>query len=478
MADYRIGFRSLADERRDHELDVEGTIPGWLDGALIRNGPARFDAGGERFRHWFDGLAMLRRFEFAEGGVRYTNRFLRTQAYADAVDENSLGSPQFGTTPSGYLASMLSSLVPSPTDNTNVNVMRAGDAFVALTETPRYTAFDPETLETLGEWDFDDDISAHLACAHPVVDPRTGHTLNLGTRFGLTHEYRVTSLPPDSQTRETLATVETERVAYMHSFAVTEQYVVLVEPPLFVDLITLLNPLVGSSFLDTLTWRPRKGSRFIVIDREKETVAATIEGPPFFYFHQANAFEDGDEIHIDLVTFEDASVLQALSLEALAEGAFSHPMGDLVRFRVDPAAGDLTREPRYDGHLSLPRVNETIRTHDYQYVYAQGAEDESRIEFPTALRKIDVTTGGTTTWADPALYCGEPVFVPHPDRVSEDAGVVLSVVLDTDAERSGLLVLDGKTFEDVALAWLPHVLPFDFHGQYYRRGTDRPASEE
>lgn len=82
---YELGVRSLdeSDEGRDHRLPVEGSVPNWLSGALIRNGPGSFEFGGRRARHWFDGLAMLRRYGFAAGEIRYTNRSLRTEAYAE-----------------------------------------------------------------------------------------------------------------------------------------------------------------------------------------------------------------------------------------------------------------------------------------------------------------------------------------------------------------------------------------------------------
>ena len=55
---------------------------------------------------------------------------------------------------------------------------------------------------------------------------------------------------------------------------------------------------------------------------------------------------------------------------------------------------------------------------------------------------------------------------PAPRR--EDAGVVLSVVLDASAGRSFLLVLDAGSFEELARAEAPHHIPFGFHGQYFR----------
>ena len=48
---------------------------------------------------------------------------------------------------------------------------------------------------------------------------------------------------------------------------------------------------------------------------------------------------------------------------------------------------------------------------------------------------------------------------------------MLSVVLDSAAERSFLLILDAESFEEVARAEAPHHIPFGFHGQFFR---DKP----
>ncbi|MFW6003013.1 MAG: carotenoid oxygenase family protein [Halanaeroarchaeum sp.] len=470
MSDYRLGFQSVHEERSGLELPVDGAVPDWLDGTLYRNGPGQFEVGETGFDHWFDGLAMVRRFSFRDGSVTYSNRFLRTDTYRQAHERGTLDTPQFGTTASGILSTVKTALRPTPTDNTNVNVMRAGGTLLALTETPRYTAFDPENLATLGEWTFDDDLDSHLSCAHPVVDPRTASTLNLQTTFGRTHTYRITERPTDSTSRTVLATIETDTVGYMHSFGVTPGYVVLVEPPLVVDLRSLLNPFAGGSFLDALDWRPERGTRFLVVDRRDGTLAAEIRAPPVFYFHVANAFDSGDgTLAIDVVTFEDASVIEALSLADLAAGNFSHPLGALDRYSISVPEGSVERSRLAAGRLSLPRIDETRVGRPYRYVYSQGADGDERSAFPTGLRKIDLETGDVTRWSTPGRYVGEPVFVPRPGGTTEDDGVILAVVLDTQRERSGLLVLDGETFDFLAMAWLPHVEPFDFHGQFFDR---------
>ena len=44
---------------------------------------------------------------------------------------------------------------------------------------------------------------------------------------------------------------------------------------------------------------------------------------------------------------------------------------------------------------------------------------------------------------------------------------MLTVALDTAAERSRLLILAGETLEERGRATLPHAAPFDFHGRYF-----------
>ena len=167
------GFRSLTTERDEYSPTVEGTIPDWLSGTLLRNGPGRFEVDGERVNHWFDGLAMLRRYAFENGEVSYSNRFLRTKAYEDAMDGELTG--QFGTDTRSNrqrLRDLVTSLgPPKPTDNANVHVARIDGEFVALTESPRRVAFDPETLETRGEFTFEDDLTVRVAVFPTDVGP-------------------------------------------------------------------------------------------------------------------------------------------------------------------------------------------------------------------------------------------------------------------------------------------------------------------
>jgi len=82
------------------------------------------------------------------------------------------------------------------------------------------------------------------------------------------------------------------------------------------------------------------------------------------------------------------------------------------------------------------------------------------------LVKVDLDQNRVQSWHEDGCYPGEPIFVAAPDMVSEDDGVILSVVLDTRRSASFLLILDAPTFSELARAEAPHHIPFSFHGDY------------
>jgi carotenoid cleavage dioxygenase-like enzyme len=461
-----LGFTSLDSEVTDRELPIEGDVPAWLRGSLFRNGPAKFDVGGDRVAHWFDGLAMVHRFSFADGGVSYTNRFLRSDAYREAVESGTI-SGQFATGDGGFLARLRQFLGGEPTDNCNVHVARVDEDLVAMTEVPRYLAVDPTTLGTRGEFHFADELGGHLNCAHVVPDPHRGETIGLLTRFGRTSCYDLYRLPDGSRSRELLASIPAKRPAYLHSFALTEGYVVLTEHPFVTSPRSFLLP-GGESFVDHYEWEPARGTTFHVVDRDTGERVMRPTAEPSFVFHHVNAFEatEGggpDEIVVDLVDYPEADVVAGLALADIATWFAEGDDGRLRRIRLPIDGGRPTIDRLHDG-LELPRIAPMDRTKPYRYVYAQGAPDDGG----NHLVKVDVRTGDARSWREAGLFVEEPVFVPAPERTPpNDDGVVLVTALNVDAERTELLVLDARNLSELGRAPLPHAVPFGFHGRFF-----------
>ena len=148
---YAKGFETLDDEVTIDALDLEGELPPWLSGSLLRTGPARFEVGEQEYRHWFDGLTMLHRFSFGDGAVAYGNRYLRGKTWAAAQRTGKIPYPEFATDPCRSVFKRVQTMFsPDFGDNANINVVRLGDRYLSMTEAPISVQFDPETLEAAG----------------------------------------------------------------------------------------------------------------------------------------------------------------------------------------------------------------------------------------------------------------------------------------------------------------------------------------
>jgi beta,beta-carotene 9',10'-dioxygenase len=464
---YLAGFETLESEVALDSLPVEGTIPEWLEGTLVRNGPGKFEAGETPLRHWFDGLAMLHRFSFDRGRVSYANRFLRTEAYRAAL-RGDLSFCEFATYPSRSLLKRAALMLkPEFSDNCSFGVARLGEELIAVTETPVSIAFDPETLET-GEHAYSPP-GQHVT-AHSHRDRETGELLGLATHFGPRSKYRVFA-QKDRASQRILAEIPAREPSYMHSFGLSERHFVITACPFVVNPLQL--GLGGRPFIENFRWEPERGTKFFVVDRESGEHRA-FETDAFFAFHHVNAFERGADLVVDLIVYDDPGMIDALYLDQLRSGPPPGAVhGRLARFRIDFERGGVVEEEELCSEMfELPRIDEGWHGgRSYRYVYGAGIDTDTGGEpsdFPDQLLKVDIETGGVTTWHEPAAYPGEPVFVPSPRLGrAEDEGVLLSVVLDVRGADSYLLVLDARTFEELARARTPHAIPFGFHGQYF-----------
>jgi len=464
---YRKGFETQTRETEVDALEIDGEIPNWLDGNLLRTGPAQFEVGDDAYNHWFDGHAMLHSFQFADGRVGYINRFLETESREESKKEGRIVRSEFGTDPCRSIFQRAMQLFSERdgTDNANVNIATYADTFVAMTETPFPIAFDDETLETAGYFEYEDDLEGDMSTAHPLYDAERDAVYNYLTEFGRTSTYRIYRQPSDSRRRETVAEIDVQTPSYIHSFGMTENYIVLVEFPLVMHPLQLL--VDDSPLAELLSWEPERGTRFHVVDKHSGEVTGAATTEPFFAFHHVNAWEDENngELVVDIAAYPDATIVEDLYLDRLRDARAGVLAGQLRRYRLEPDGSELRGRPIGEKGIELPRINyEASAGKFYQHVWANGRTDGA--DFFDEVVRLDVEDGTSKTWREPGCYPGEPVFVPRPDATEEDDGVVLSIVLDGAEERSFLAVLDAATMDEIGRATVPHHIPFGFHGQY------------
>jgi len=451
-----LGFTTLEQETTIDELALSGELPSWLSGSLLRTGPAKFEIGEKRMRHWFDGLAMLHRFTVEDGKVSYGNRYLESRSYRSAREQGRMVYGEFATDPCRSLFKRVQTLFSpgkSLPDNANINVTRLGERFISMTETPMPVQFDPHTLETAGVQPYE--VPGELTTAHPHMDRASGGMINYAAKLGRVSSYRFFAVDPDASKPRRLSTQPVKEPAYMHSFGQTERWLVLAEFPFVVSPLALA--LSGRPYIENYKWKP--------VDRATGEATGGFQTDACFAFHHVNAYEEDGEVVVDMCAFADAGVIEDLYLERLRAGK---PVAapELTRFRLRLADRAVTRERLSDEELELPRIN-YMRCNErpYRYVWGNSNGPGGWLE---RIVKVDTHDGASLSWGEPGCYPGEPVFVARPQAEEEDDGVLLSVVLDAAAETSFLLVLDAADLSEIARARVPHHIPFSFHGQFAR----------
>jgi len=464
------------------DIPVRGVLPEWLTGSLIRNGPGTFQVGDRRYRHWFDGLAMLHRFTIHGGRVSYANRFLETESYRIARDEGRIAFPEFATDPCrSMFARAMAVFDPQATDSAKVNIARVADHYLALAETPIQVEFDPETLRTVGVAGWDRSDFGRMTTVHPHLDEERHEAINLVTRYGAVSSYvfrRIDTTEPGLLQGDTFASRAVREPSYIHSFGMSERHLVIVEFPLVVNPISLLLWL--RPYIENFRWKPSRGTRIHVFDRASGEHVRSVTADPFFAFHHVNAYDDEDgAVVVDLVAYDDASVIESFYLHRLSEPDVQIPPGTLRRLRV-PLSGPNERlhaEVISPTGIELPSIDYARRNTSPHLRVVYGISVRGDRGFYDQLVKIDVEARTTVAWHEADCYPGEGVFVGRPERVTEDDGVLLSVVLDAARGTSFLLVLDAATFTEIARAELPHPVLMGYHGQFYDDllGSDRPG---
>lgn len=462
---FEAGFTANNQEIEVPNLEMSGTIPEWINGLLIRNGPGLVRSE-KLVNHWFDGLSMLHRFEIRGGQVGYRSRFLDCNAYRAVKETGRIAYAEFATDPCKSLFQKVHTLFqggPAITDSAKVHIANWSGRAFALGEPLMQAEFDKDTLERVGVFDYGQKEKTGVTTAHPHIDgPRL---YNLVQQFGARSSYRILSSDGGAVRKE--ASVGVGEPAYLHSFGMSRNYYIIAAGPLVVQPITLL---VGARpFIENFQWKPERGTQLYLIDRATGKLAFQFKTPPFFSFHHVNAFEREDELVMDLVIYDDASIIQHYYLQRLSNPEIELPFGRLCRIVFNLHTRKYTQEYLSEQCIELPHFDYAygFARPDYRYVYGVSLRPDRRRGFYNQLIKIDLEARQDKVWHEEGCYPGEPVFVPAPDRTSEDDGVLLSVVLSSGEDVSFLLALDAKTMQETGRARLPQKVLFGFHGIFF-----------
>jgi all-trans-8'-apo-beta-carotenal 15,15'-oxygenase len=462
---WRLGLESLEREIREGvELEVRGRLPADLVGTLYRNGPARHGVYGERYRHWFDGDGMVHAIRLADGRATYRNRFVATagKAAEDAAGRRIFGG--FGTPPAGGPVRRFRNRLGKNAANTNV--VFHGGRLLALWEGGRPHRLDPVTLETLGEEDFGGVLaSGDTFSAHPKLHAGTGDLWDFGVRYGREATLDLYQGRPDGSLRRA-ASLPLPFPAMVHDFALTETRAVFVLAPIALPRLPL-GLLTGQrSYGESLQWEPALGTQIGVVDLASG-VQRWYRTDPFMMFHTVNAWDDGEDVVVDLCAYPDDGIMR-FATEIMAGEMRSLALAWPERLRLT-GAGAVERRRLSETPLEFPRVAGRALTREHRRIYGVTWNEEGDwLGRPVALDLASDAVEAAPMRA--GEYAGECVPVTRAGGGAESEVWLLTLVLNAAENRSELRILDGGDLKapPVATLPLPHIVPFGFHGNWVR----------
>lgn len=452
------------------DLEIEGSLPAAIRGAFYQVSPdPQYPPllGQDIF---FNGDGMISAFFFADGKASLRRRYVQTaRLLAQRREGRSLNGIYRNTYTNDPLAAA---------NNTTANtaVLKYGDVLLALKEDALPYAMDPQTLETLGVYDWNGQIKSATFTAHPKIDPLTGNLLAFSyeAKGDATPDMAYFEISPDGKLLHEIW-FEAPYAAMVHDCAVTPNYIVLPFIPLTVDVERMKRG--GQHF----QWQPDLPQLFAVLPRRgSASDVRWFKGPADgFQGHTLNAFEENGLIHVDMPV-TGGNVFYFFPQE---DGFVPSPetlSSSLHRWTFDLNATSDRVEPRPLNNYpcEFPRVDDRYIGQPYEHGFMlsfdptrpyRAENGPMPFQFFNLLTHFNLKTGVSDSWFAGDSECfQEPIFVPRSADAPEGDGYVIALLNHIADYSSELVVLDSRDMAagPVARIKIPLRMRMSLHGSW------------
>ncbi|MFI7131138.1 carotenoid oxygenase family protein [Nonomuraea sp. NPDC050153] len=458
---YLLGvYAPVQDEITADELTVIGRIPADLNGVYLRNGPnARYPMKGRY--HWFDGDGMVHAVHFENGRARYRNRWVRTRAFeAESAAGRSLWTGVMEN-PKANPFGNARGLPFKDTANTDL-IFHRGRVLASWYLCGSPYGLDPLSLETLGADTFLDTLNGDMM-AHPKVDERTGELFWFD--YGPRPPYLRYGVVGPGGGVEHRVELDLPGARLPHDMAITRNHAILMDLPLYQDLDAARQGRYKLTFDRGLP------ARFGVIPRRGQAHEIRwFEAKPCYIYHVVNAWEEDDEITLDVCRVARpapsgngsplARMVAYLKLDAR-----------MYRYRFDLRTGATSEgyvDP--DHNTEFPSIDARSTGYPTRYAYNVSVADAETNLFDGLVRYDNATGAKESYFYGPGVHGSEAPFAPRDGSTGEDDGYLVSFVTDEREGRSEVRILHAARISEgpVARVLLPRRVPLGFHATWVR----------
>jgi len=477
MADFsaenRRGFSAPTRfEATVYDCETIGKVPSDIAGAFVR-------VGGEYLypsKHKDDGPnsdGYISSFRFKDGRVNYVGKWIKTTRFK----KNLAASRQlygYYRNPYDDDPSVTDIAHPEKRALANTAPIAHGGKLFALKEDGAPFEVHPDTLETVGTWDFHGKYKAPTFTAHPKIDPVSGEMFTYGYEATGSASNDLWIYAIDKKGRVSREwRVKVPYTSMAHDMALTQKHMIFPAGG-FVTSVDLLK-----SKKNHWAWDPSKPSYIGILPRDGDAKDMRwFYGPKRDMVHTFNARTEGNKVILEAPFFDDNFLFPMFP--SVDGSAIKSPERAKIRrltFDLNSKSDQWQEEILWPMQVSdLGRVDTRYMTLPTRYGFT-GYIDASR--------PFDEKRGGNMRGRATNIYArfdfhdrkldnyfvgdvhslGECCFVPRKGSTEEGDGYLIGVASNFAEMRSELIIADAKNLAagDIARVLLPFRSP-SLHG--------------
>jgi carotenoid cleavage dioxygenase-like enzyme len=456
-----------------YDLEIDGALPHDLRGTYFR---ACADPqyppllGTDIF---INGDGMIHKIQIGGGHADLTTRYVRTDKF---LAERAARRALFGAYRNPYTDDHSVTGVNRGTANTSV--CWHGGKLLALKESERPMMLDPDTLDTLGYWDFDGRLTSHTFTAHPKIDAATGEMIAFGYNTGgrASNDVEIYWISPEGVLERT-ETFAAPYASMVHDFSVSERFIAFTICPMVNDWDRVER---GEPFFH---WDSELPTMIAVIPRHEGVAAIRWYQHPHVAMqtHTFNAWDDGDRLHLD--HFITASGWLSQFPDLRNPGAReAPPFAERWTFDLGSGSDEFEIRKIFEHIGEMPAIDSRQATRQHHHYYfgttnhALGPMLDWGPKGPpfTCIGHYDDQTDEVAYYyAGPHSAPEEPLFIPRSAGSPEGDGWLITIVGRRAENRTDLVVLDALDIGSGPVATIR--IPFRLHEGFHGTWVDAPT---
>ncbi|MFE6861428.1 carotenoid oxygenase family protein [Nocardia sp. NPDC057668] len=445
---------------------LAGELPVDLDGVYVRNGPNPQFAPMGRY-HWFDGDGMLHAVHFENGRATYRNRYIRT---AEFEAERAAGTALWRGVIEPWDGNPAGDRRERNSANTDV-LYHHGNLLALWYRAGQPYALDPVSLETRGVDTFNGTLRGEVS-AHAKVDERTGELLFFD--YGINAPYLRYGVADAGGTVTHFTGLELPGSRLPHDMAITENYSILMDLPLYND------PRAAAAGRFKIFFDRNLPSRFAVLPRYGDGAQAKwFEAAPGYIYHTVNSWEEGEEIVLVVCRVTEPSPVSDRAHPLAQLLAYLRPEAKLYRYRFNLRTGATTETALDDVNTEFPAIDQGRTGRAGRYSYQMRLSVDRTMIFD-AIIKYDIVTGAKETAPFGDGFLGsELTVVPRPGGAAEDDAWLTMFAHNNHTGLSEVWIYDAAdlTSGPVCRLGLPTRVPLGFHATWVAGDRMRAAAQ-